>query len=143
MTTSFFPPIGELKGTITWFRGEVPITLGSGVPGSIIGVNDAISIEPITVKISPPTEEGSFGTTVETPIHGTAVKFGRISVVHSKIGVAYTVSNLPLGIAIQLRVRPRQVEGTFRRTSNPQDTVLEIQQLVVNDFDFEFLAPPK
>ena len=144
MSANFHPSIGAINGTITWFRGEIPITLGNiGIPGHIIGVSDAISIMPITVKIIPPTEADSLGTTVETPINSTEVKFGKVSVVHTKISVGYTVSNLPLGVGIQLRVQPRQVEGTFRRTGNPQDAVLEINQPIVSDFDFLFEESPK
>jgi len=143
MSASLLPKIGEITGKVTWLRGEVPMTLGDiGIPGHIISANDAISIEPISVKITPSTEDGSFSTTVETPIKRAIVKFGKLFVVDSKIGIAYTVSKLPLGIAIQLRIRPKQVSGTFRRTNNPQDAVLEIQQLVVNDFDFVFLPSP-
>ena len=146
MSAILRPNIGEITGTITWIRGEIPITLGNiGIPGHIILAHDAINIEPITIKITPSTEKDSFATTVEIPLanKNIEVKFGKISVVHTKVSLAYTVSNLPLGIAIQLRIRPRQVEGTFSRTNNPQDAVLEIQQLVVNDFDFVFLPSPK
>jgi hypothetical protein len=137
--------IGEIKGFIRWFSGEVPITLGKfGIPGRIIGIDDAIDITPIHVKIIPPTEEGSFGSTFETPITGRSkVTFGKVSVSRGKVSAPYAVSKLPLGVSIQLRVRAKHVPGSFPRDANPQDAILERGRPVVENFNFHFLPPPK
>jgi hypothetical protein len=137
------PRVGQINGTITWARGQVPITLGKvGIPGQIIGVKDAISIVPITVRIvHRPSDE--FQSTIEQPINGAGIEFSRVAVSGQKVSVSYSVSKLPIGVSIQLRVEPRQVDGTFSRSSNPQDTLLDLSRSVTNGFDFVYVEPPK
>ena len=136
------PHIGQITGTITWFRGQVPITLGtSGIPGQIIGVSDAVSIRPVIVKINPP-HGTTLGSTIVTPIAGTDIKFGKVSVSGNKISAPYTVSKLPLGIGIQLEIKPKRVSGSFSRDRNPQDAFLQLQAIEVGHFDFHFVPAP-
>ena len=135
--------IGGISGVVTWIRGEVPITLGSvGLPGHIVGINDAVDITPVQVKIVPPTG-GAFGSTFETPIKGFKLTFGKVSVSKGKVSATYAISNLPVGVSIQLRVKPKQVSGSFVRDTNPQDAILELSRPVVENFNFHFLPPPK
>jgi hypothetical protein len=106
-------------------------------------VTDAISITPVSVVVHPSTEGGTFGTTDILPISGTQIDFGKVASAAGKISVPYSVSKLPFGLAIQLLVQPRQVEGTFVPESGSAGAVLEIGKSVVSGLDFRFQGPPK
>ena len=71
--------IGEINGTIHWVRGEVPITIGGAIPGHVVGVADALAIQPQTVRVTRPSG-GGLGTTKATNLSGSNVKFGRDAV---------------------------------------------------------------
>jgi len=144
MPTKIIGPVGGINGVITWFRGEIPLTLGNvGIPGRIIGVKDTISIFPVSVKLIPPTNDDQFGSTFETPVKRFKVTFGKVSISNGKVSAPYAVSDLPLGVSIQLRVRPKLVAGDFLRDANPQDAILEMGRTVVENFNFHFVSPPK
>jgi hypothetical protein len=133
------PHIGQITGTITWFRGQVPITLGNtGIAGQIVGISDAVSIRPVIVKITPP-HGTTFGSTIVNPIVGADIKFGKVTVSGNKIAAPYTVSKLPLGTGIQLEIKPKRVSGSFSRDRNPQDAILQLQAPAVSNFDFHFV----
>jgi|ERR1043165_7927851 hypothetical protein len=144
MATTTIGRVGAINGVITWFLGEVPITIGNvGIPGQIIGINDALQVTPIHVRLIPPKQPGSFGRTVETPITGHKLKFGKVSVSNGKISAVYSVSNLPLGLGVQLHISPRRAAGTFIRDTTPQEVVLQLSAPVTNNFNFHFLPAPK
>lgn len=143
MPSKIIGRVGGVNGVITWFRGEVPLTLGkNGIPGRIVGVKDTISITPVSVKLIPPSNDNQFGNMFETPIKGFKVTFGKVSVSNGRVSASYAVSDLPLGISVQLRVRPKLVAGDFLRDANPQDAILELGRTVVENFNFHFRPSP-
>ncbi|MEO6195008.1 MAG: hypothetical protein ABIS20_18485 [Thermoanaerobaculia bacterium] len=129
--------IGEIDGTVSWsFRGEI------GEDRTPLGVNDAITIMPVTVITIPPTRPGTFGQAIDTAISGTEVNFGKISVSAKGVSVPYAVTKLPSEVSIQLRVLPK-VGGQFLRDGNPQDAVLTVANPIVTGFNFNYATPPK
>jgi hypothetical protein len=135
--------LGEINGILTWRRGEIPITLGNiAAPGHDTGVKDAIDIKAVHLEFFPSTGPQSLGNTVRTVIQKTPFRFGKVSVSHDKVSVPYSISSLPVGLSIELEVKPLLSEGSFERDGNPQGTILEIGSLVTKDFNFHFLPPP-
>ena len=127
--------IGEINGTIVWEKAE-------GSPNPSV-VSDAIGITPVTVKVTPPTTENSFGSTTVTKIknENVDVVFGHPLDSGGRVSVTYTVSKLPLDTAIQLEVKQkRQIPGTdigtFMRDRDPLEAICTFAQLTVSQFNF-------
>ena len=131
-----FQAIGQIKGTVSWVKGELPNTSA---------VSDAIGITPVTVRVTPSTQPGTFGSTIITKIknENVDVAFGSPSDSGSRVTVPYTVSRLPLNTAIELKVKPKHGDGSFIRDGNPQVAICRIGQLTVSQVDFRFLEAPR
>ena len=133
-TKAFRSPIvsaGSVSGTISWNKGQVPVTLGSrGIPGKIFGVKDVISL-----SVMPPPRK-PFDT-----------QFGKIAVSGTKVSVPYTITGLPVGAPLTIEVKTKQtVNGHFDRDGHGQPisrTAAPTRESPVTNFDFYFVEVPR